>query len=154
VELIVQSKPRPPQPLPWSRAQVAAQSLLDAVGRPDAEISVLLTDDAGIRALNREWRAKDHSTDVLSWPLAGPDEVPGPALGDIAISLDTASRQAERRGWALADELALLLIHGILHLLGHEDDTQAGSERMRAIETRILGQSLDPLPLHDNPGSG
>ncbi len=129
-------------------------------------MSLLLTDDKEIHALNRQWRDKDKPTDVLSWPslprvpppvlrsfLTPADPLPGYAggrgldesLGDIAISLDTAARQASVRGWDLEDEVALLLVHGILHLLGHEDDTEAGSEAMKAIEREIIGKPLDPL---------
>lgn len=109
-------------------------------GSPDAEVSLLLTDDTEIHTLNREWRSTDKPTDVLSWPQEDPI-----TLGDVAISLDTATRQAAARGWAVEEELALLLVHGILHLLGHEDDTEAGSEGMKVIERRILGKPLDPL---------
>jgi len=77
---------------------------------------------------------------VLSWPLA---EENGESLGDVAISLDTAARQAEARGWTLADETALLLVHGILHLLGYEDDTEAGAESMRERERELLGKPLE-----------
>jgi probable rRNA maturation factor len=105
------------------------------------EVSLLLTDDAEIHALNQQWRGKDKHTDVLSWPQGDPQ-----TLGDVAISLDTARRQAEARGWAVEEEVALLLIHGILHLIGHEDDTEAGSDAMKAIERSILGKPLDVLP--------
>jgi probable rRNA maturation factor len=107
----------------------------------------LLTDDSEIQALNRQWRGKDKPTDVLSWPGFSAPQPPvmGESLGDVAISLDTAARQATARGWDLEDEVALLLVHGILHLLGHEDDTEVGSEAMKAIEREILGKPLDPL---------
>ena len=130
-------------------AERAAQSLLVESGKGGAEVSVLLTDDAGIHELNRRWRGIDKPTDVLSWPqeaMEGPEDAPDgddPLLGDVAISLDTARRQAAARGWTDAEEAALLLVHGILHLLGHEDDSEAGADTMRAIETRILGRPLE-----------
>lgn len=105
---------------------------------------VIVTDDA-IHQLNRQWRGKDKPTDVLSWPQSEADEPLSAYLGDVVISRDTAERQATARGWALEDELALLLVHGILHLLGHEDDTEEGSEQMKVIEREILGKPLDPL---------
>jgi probable rRNA maturation factor len=93
------------------------------------------------------WRGYDKPTDVLSWPLE--EESPllsgEDALGDVVISLDTARRQALSRGWTVEEETALLLIHGILHLLGHEDETEAGSEGMQQIEKRILGKPLDKV---------
>jgi len=110
-----------------------------------AVVSVTLVDDVRIQELNREWRGKDKPTDVLSWPLWQIDEPLGDELGDVVISVDTARRQAEARGWDLDDELALLLVHGVLHLLGHEDDTEVGSEAMRRLEAEILGKPLDPV---------
>jgi len=84
---------------------------------------------------------------VLSWPQEALPDGPGDAeiLGDVAISVDTANRQAAAREWEVAEETALLLVHGILHLLGHEDDTDEGAEVMRAAETRILGRPLDKV---------
>lgn len=108
-------------------------------------MSVVVVDDAEIHALNLEWRGKDKPTDVLSWPQSEPGEPLSTFLGDVVISRDTAERQAAARGWELEDELALLLVHGILHLLGHEDDSEEGSEAMKVIERRILGKPLDTL---------
>ncbi len=79
------------------------------------ELSILLTDDAGIQPLNAQWRDIDRPTDVLSFPL---DE--GPTLGDVVISLETAARREDPPHWRLEDELAFLLLHGVLHLLGHD----------------------------------
>ena len=121
-----------------ARANTAARALLAGSDRPDAEVSVLLTDDPGIHALNKRWRGYDRPTDVLSWPLEE-----GDVLGDVAISLDTARRQAETRGWTVEEEIALLLVHGVLHLLGHEDETEAGAEGMRVIERQLIGKPLD-----------
>jgi probable rRNA maturation factor len=144
MELIVQS--RFPATTPLILARAAAEKLLRAAGRPNAEISVVLVDDAAIHALNRDWRGLDKPTDVLSWPLAedaraGTED----ALGDVVISLDTARRQAQARGWTLEEETALLLVHGILHLLGHEDETETGADAMRAIERQILGRPLEKV---------
>jgi probable rRNA maturation factor len=115
-------------------------------------VSVLLTDDPGIRALNRVWRDIDKPTDVLSWPLEEGTAATGEdLLGDVAISLDTAARQAAARDWDLADEVALLLVHGILHLLGYEDESDAGAEEMKRIETEILGKPLDKVGYASSP---
>jgi probable rRNA maturation factor len=111
-------------------------------------VSVLLTDDAGIRALNRAWRGIDTATDVLSWPQEEQERPvrnggeTDPILGDVAISLETADRQARARGWDVEEEIALLLVHGMLHLLGYEDETAAGARAMRARERAILGRPL------------
>jgi probable rRNA maturation factor len=148
MELLVTIRPPLKSP-PFARAEEAARSLLNDVGRPDAEVSVLLVDDAEIQTLNRDWRGIDKATDVLSWPQEEGEFDPAPGqtdiLGDVAISLDTAARQAAAREWSLADETALLLIHGILHLLGYEDETEEGAEEMRRVETRILGKPLEKV---------
>ena len=103
--------------------------------------------DAEIRALNARHRARDRVTDVLSFGAAVPSGArgaavvehlePGPdgsvELGDIVIAPEQARRQAKRRRWSLADELAFLAAHGALHLVGYEDDTQAGYREMRRL---------------------
>lgn len=104
-----------------------------------------MTDDASIQAINRTWRAKDKPTDVLSFSQIEGDEVPAPGsrgavLGDVIISTDTAQRQAERIGHSLDEEIQRLLVHGILHLLGH-DHVHGGwqARRMKLEEQRLLG---------------
>ena len=90
----------------------------------------LLTNDAALRRMNRQFRALDAPTDVLSFPLSSP----GGALGDIAISVDRAREQAAAYGHDLATELRVLLLHGVLHLLGHDHSSDAG--KMRRMEAR------------------
>ncbi len=87
---------------------------------------MLLCDDAAIRALNAAHRGVDTPTDVLSFAQDDPH-----LLGDIVISLETAARQAQAAGWPPEDEVALLATHGLLHLLGHEDERAAGAAGMR-----------------------
>jgi len=88
-------------------------------------VSVLLTGDAEIRRLNREFRGKDKATDVLSFPAA---EIHGrsQSAGDLAVSVETAAREAALRGHPLDTELRLLLLHGILHLAGYDHETDNG----------------------------
>lgn len=104
--------------------------------------------------MNRAYRGYDRPTDVLSFALQDqiPDAPRMPALpgqpvllGDVIISVDTAERQANALGITLESELALLTVHGILHLLGYEDETEAGAARMRVREQAILGASLEPV---------
>lgn len=99
---------------PISRAVLVALDRQGASG----SIDVLLTDDREVAELNHRWRGVEGPTDVLSFPA--PPQTG--CLGDIAVSVDTARRQAEARGIALIDELAYLVIHGTLHLLGFDDD--------------------------------
>lgn len=112
-----------------------------------AEVSILLTDDETVHELNLRYRGFDKPTDVLSFSQRDslpdaprPPKLPGvqDPLGDVIISVDTAERQAAAHGVSLADELALLTVHGILHLLGYEDDTDDGAESMRVREREIL----------------
>ncbi|GAB4328485.1 MAG: rRNA maturation RNase YbeY [Dehalococcoidia bacterium] len=106
-------------------------------------LSVLITGDAPIRELNRQFLGVDEPTDVLSFPDEAADfvEADGPPyLGDIAISLETAKRQAADLEHSLDAELAHLLVHGILHLCGYDHVDDAGEERrMRAREEHYLG---------------
>jgi len=88
-------------------------------------VSVLITGDAAIRGLNRDFRGKDKATDVLSFP-AGKDHNRSRLAGDLAISLETAACEAEQRGHTLDTELRILLLHGILHLAGYDHETDAG----------------------------
>lgn len=99
--------------------------------------------------MNRDYRGLDKPTDVLSFPqeenLPDAPQMPrsGPRLlGDIVISVETAARQAQEHGIALERELALLAVHGVLHLIGYEDETEEGAERMRQREREILGVEL------------
>ena len=88
----------------------------------DGEVYVLLTGDAEIRRLNRAFRRKDRPTDVLSFPAAQAGKV----AGDLAISVETAARQADEAGHSLFVELQILLLHGVLHLAGYDHETDSG----------------------------
>lgn len=104
-------------------------------------VSVLLTGDGAIRRLNREFRKKDKATDVLSFPAAAGRAV----AGDVAISVETAARQAREQGHALAAELRILVLHGLLHLAGfdHESDTGEMARKEAALRRRFgLGAGL------------
>jgi probable rRNA maturation factor len=120
-----------------------AQSFLKKLALDGRELSVLLVGDAEIRKLNRQWRAKDKATDVLSFPAGElPAGTPGFApLGDVVISLDTAARQAKERKVGLRQELELYLVHGALHLLGHDHERPHQAKVMAALEDRLLGSS-------------
>ena len=102
--------------------------------------SVLFTDDAELRRLNREFRGRDKTTDVLSFPAPPAGAAANPYLGDIAISLERAALQAPRYRLNLAQELLRLLIHGVLHLLGydHVGVTAAAADKMRRMERQLF----------------
>ena len=100
----------------------------------EGEVDVLLAGDRTLRRLNREYRGKDKATDVLSFPAA--EELAGEHGGDLAISLDTAKRQAEEHGHALRDEVRVLLLHGLLHLVGMDHEVDGGEMAEREGELR------------------
>ena len=123
-----------------------AQHILKIAGAAAAELSVELVGDRRMRGLNRVYRYKDRSTDVLAFSMR---EAQGPVtslLGDVVISLDTAARQAKERHWSLDEEVVRLLTHGVLHLLGydHERGTREAA-RMRREEDRVL-RALGRIP--------
>lgn len=138
--------------------------LFDASGCPeDADGTVVLTNDEEIQELNHAWRGLDGPTDVLSFALQeGEDaEFAGELLGDVVISVETAERQAlgqEHRGrvegdeaggqWGLDEELAFLVVHGLLHLLGHDHAEPDEEAQMRAEECRLwaLLKAAPPTP--------
>jgi probable rRNA maturation factor len=125
-------------------AEQAARAALAAAGRdPDRhEISLLAGDDARIATLNAAFRQRKQPTNVLSWPaFAGPPPPPagGPLfLGDLALAWGTCAREAAAAGIPLADHAAHLVVHGVLHLLGHDHADDAEAEAMEALETKAL----------------
>lgn len=145
-------------------AASVADRMLRELSLEAAELSVLLTNDAQIRELNRVHRGKNKPTDVLAFALEEADtdepELPYRVLGDIVISLDTAQRQARARRHTLGDEVRFLLAHGLLHLLGYDHQTDAEEAEMDA-ETRRLVQAVGgekapsaPPPPKKKPAAG
>lgn len=139
--------------------RVPVAALEDFLGRVQralrvgaCEVTVCLVSDARIRRLNRVYRRKDRPTDVLSFPAGegiGPNGAPGRrgrppgCLGDIAIAPATARRNARRTGRALAHELRVLVLHGVLHLVGYDHETDRGEmARVEARLRRRLGLAL------------
>jgi probable rRNA maturation factor len=134
------------------RAISAAASFVE-LPADETEVAVMLTDDARIRELNREWRGQDKATNVLSFPAAQPPgETQQPMmLGDIAIAYETTHSEAEAEAKPFQNHLSHLAIHGFLHLLGydHLDDDEA--EEMEGLERDILAKLgiADPYLTHD-----
>jgi probable rRNA maturation factor len=105
----------------------------------EVEIGVLLTDDAGIRRLNRDFRGQDKPTNVLSFPAPEPPGGAGPRpLGDIALSSETLAREAESEAKTFADHFTHLVVHGTLHLLGYDHELEAEAEIMESLEMKAL----------------
>lgn len=118
----------------------AAQAALERAGGGEAaELSVLVANDERLRQLNREYLGIDAPTDVLAFPAGDPDPDSGLRyLGDVVISLPRARSQAQAGGHALEDELRLLVVHGVLHLLGFDHDNPVAREQMWAVQAEIL----------------
>jgi probable rRNA maturation factor len=142
IDLLVRDEIRPLLAAPSRKALVGlARAGLRLLGRSRSSVSLLLTDDAEIRQLNRAFRKLDRATDVLSFPMQDLHDETDPAgdgvlLGDIVISVETARR---RSGPARLDkELARLVVHGLAHLFGHDHHRPQQAKRMRALERRLL----------------
>lgn len=123
----------------------AARAALDVAGFPGpGEMAVVLTDDTEIRALNRRYRGVDAPTDVLAFAESEPTEpfVTSPEgacyLGEVFVSLPRAEEQAEEMGHAVEEELALLVVHGTLHLVGYDHETGEAEAEMWALQGRAL----------------
>lgn len=126
-----------------SRLRTAVRKCLELEGfEVSAEVSIVLVDDVRMQELNRQYRGLDRPTDVMAFSQLEGDglQTPGSAtvLGDVVISVDTAQRQADENAHSLDEELSLLLIHGTLHLLGYDDETDAGALEMRQRENTVL----------------
>lgn len=137
------------------RAVTAAAALADAEIEEDAEVSVLLTDDARIRVLNREHRGFDKPTNVLSFPQDDPDaEAYGPLLGDIVVAHETVAREAIDGGLPFSHHLTHMVVHGFLHLVGYDHLHDDEAEEMERLETAILSGLGIPDPYADVPIEG
>jgi probable rRNA maturation factor len=139
------------------RAIAAAAGFVDAdIG--EAELAVMLTDDAGIRTLNGNWRGIDKPTNVLSFPAlppsgpGGPDDPPR-MLGDIAIAYQTMRREADDEQKPFDHHLSHLAIHGFLHLIGYDHERNNDAETMETLEQEILAQLGIPDPYADRDPS-
>ena len=122
-----------------TRLSRSGRRLLNALERSDSELSVLLVSDRVMRQLNRDWRGRDRTTDVLSFSQhEGPGGAPRELLGDVVIAVPTAKRQAEERGETLLVASERLLIHGVLHLLGYDHErSEVEARRMQRRERRL-----------------
>jgi probable rRNA maturation factor len=104
----------------------------------DGEIGLLLADDAAVRALNRDWRGIDKPTNVLSFPATKQPAGLPPILGDIAVAYETLAREAANEGKPVLHHLAHLVVHGYLHLMGYDHQTDSEAKAMEALEREIL----------------
>ncbi len=125
------------------------------------EASIVLADDAFVRGLNRDYRGRDEPTNVLSFPASQPDDdlavaPPGAPrlLGDIVVAYETTAGEANRQGKTLGDHLCHLVVHGMLHLLGHDHQTPAVADAMERLEIEILAGLDIANPYEDGGEDG
>lgn len=125
-----------------ARAALAEAADLPANLPEGGELSLALSDDAELQILNKAYRGKDGPTNVLSFPGSfpgGESSGGGPAqLGDVILAYGVCAREAAAQGKSLADHLSHLVVHGVLHLLGHDHEAEGEAARMEALERRIL----------------
>ena len=137
------------------RAIATAATVLRALPAVRGEVSVVLTDDTAIRVLNRTWREIDKPTNVLSFPVAPPSRsgerwgrgaAPPPLLGDIVIAYETAAREAAEQDKPFSHHLAHLVVHGFVHLIGYDHDSDKAADEMECLEAAILARLDVPDP--------
>jgi probable rRNA maturation factor len=131
-----------------ARLERSAQAILSNLGETSAELGILFVGDQRMRGLNRRYRGKNHTTDVLAFAMrdARPPHRSHPMpLGDVVISVPTAWRQAREAGRSLDDELTWLLVHGILHLCGYDHERSDKEARRMHRRERMVLQSIAQL---------
>ena len=139
------------------RVVAAVKGVEPVLANPRLTASLLFTSDDEVHALNREWRGKDRPTNVLSFPMLEREELvaldpdgPPEMLGDLALAHGTCAREAAEKGIALEAHAAHLIVHGLLHLAGHDHvDSDEQAEAMEALEIKALAQMGIPDPYGD-----
>jgi len=130
------------------KAVAAAIAEAGTSSRQPSELSIVFSDDAHIAVLNAGWRGKDKPTNVLSFPafpMKPGDPLP-PMLGDIVLAAETVARESELEGKPLEHHITHLVIHGLLHLLGHDHEEETQAERMESLERAALARLAIPDP--------
>ncbi len=137
----------------WEAVPQAEQTVREALGTtadmlatPGGEVSIVLTDDAAIRTLNRDWRGIDKATNVLSFPAPKVNAGSPAMLGDIVIAYETLARECADEDKIFLHHLAHLTVHGFLHLLGYDHETDAQADEMEGLEAKIMSALKMPDP--------
>lgn len=144
VEILVQSPLWDAEP---KAERIVREAIAEAAGllsTSGGEVSIVLTDDSAVQALNRQWRGIDKPTNVLSFPAAavGPDKM----LGDIVIAYETLKRECDDEDRLFLHHLAHLAVHGFLHLAGYDHQTEAQADAMESLESKIMMRMSMPDP--------
>jgi probable rRNA maturation factor len=151
IDIMVEAGEWPDEATLGALAEQAVASVVAELGRGGdnpSELSLVFSDDAGVRKLNAEWRGKNRPTNVLSFPASStvPSAALPPLLGDIVLASETVAREAALEGKPLEHHIAHLIIHGFLHLVGHDHEAETEAEAMEAIERRALARLAIPDP--------
>lgn len=151
IDILVETEGWPDEGRLQALAEKAVEAAVAELGLPirqPTELSLVFTDDASIRELNREWRNKDKPTNVLSFPAfpISVGDAPGPMLGDIIIARETVEREAALEEKPFDHHLTHLIVHGFLHLLGHDHEVAEEAEEMEQCERQILARLAIPDP--------
>jgi probable rRNA maturation factor len=128
------------------RQWVSAAVKVAAPARPRASLTLRVVDEEEGRTLNRDWRSRDYATNVLSFPVEGLSEVAPELLGDLVICAPVMAAEARAAGRALDFHWAHLVVHGTLHLLGHDHEQAAEAAAMEAVERDVLSSLGYPDP--------
>ncbi len=144
IDILVEAGGWPAEAVLRELAEAATGAVLGELGiAGESELSLVFTDDASIRTLNSEWRGKDKPTNVLSFPASpvrrGSRRLP-PMLGDVILAFETVEREATLEDKPFDHHLSHLLVHGLLHLLGYDHETDEDAEEMEALERRVLAR--------------
>ncbi|MFP4256773.1 MAG: rRNA maturation RNase YbeY [Desulfobacterales bacterium] len=126
--------------LPEDRIRAAAATLLEALEKTEAELSLLITDDPQIAEINQTYLNRQGPTNVIAFPMGDPGfaGIYPELLGDVVISVETAQREASDAGYSMEERFTELLVHGILHLLGYDHETNEEDARQMAEKSREL----------------
>jgi probable rRNA maturation factor len=158
IEVVVRSARWQEQPRAAAIVRTAVLAAAKAVSTPHAELAIVLCDDSAIRALNRKWRGQNAPTNVLSFSAAAPGEkrpktpyiktphIQTPYIGDIVIAYETVAREAAAEAKPFKHHLAHLAVHGFLHLLGYDHQSDHEAQRMERTERTILKRIAVPNP--------
>lgn len=151
IDLLVEAGDWPDEKELTQLVELAAGAAFAEIGSAwsgQSELSIVFSDDAHIRELNAGWRGKDKPTNVLSFPafpISGGGPLP-PMLGDIVLAAETVAREAGLEEKLLQNHISHLVIHGLLHLLGYDHETDAEAEEMEAVERAALARLAIPDP--------
>jgi probable rRNA maturation factor len=151
VEIQVKSALWNAEPRAEDIARAAVLAAADMLSTAPGEVSIVLTDDSDMQELNRTWRGVDKPTNVLSFPAPKGDA--GAMLGDIVVAYETVARECEDEERIFLHHLAHLTVHGFLHLVGYDHQTDADAEAMETLESKIMARMNMPDPyLARDPG--